>query len=74
MISREFNKQYFGPGSMAVMIGGILCLCQPWSAFLHSWSVLVMIIGLICFLGGTLGRDFPPGLLQELADLPWPLT
>jgi len=35
---------------MSVMIGGILFLCQPWSAFLHSWSVLIMIIGLVCFL------------------------
>lgn len=35
---------------MAVMIGGILFLCQPWNAFLHSWSVLVMLIGLISFL------------------------
>ena len=31
-------------------------------------------VGLICFLAGTLGRDFPPGLLQEFFDLPWPLT
>jgi len=31
-------------------------------------------IGFICFLAGTLNRDFPPGLLQELIKLPWPLT
>lgn len=31
-------------------------------------------IALICVLAGTLGRDFPPGLLQEYLDLPWPLT
>jgi len=31
-------------------------------------------VGLICFLAGTLNRDFPPGLLQEFFDLPWPLT
>ena len=49
MISREFNKKYFGPGSIALMVAGILFLCQPWNAGLHAWSVLVMLIGLIGF-------------------------
>jgi hypothetical protein len=31
-------------------------------------------IAFICFLASTLGRDFPPGLLQEFVRLPWPLT
>ncbi len=31
-------------------------------------------VGFICFLGGILGRDFPPGLLQAYFDLPWPFT
>lgn len=31
-------------------------------------------IGFMCFLAGILGRDFPPGLLQEFFDLPWPFT
>jgi TctA family transporter len=31
-------------------------------------------IGFMCFLASTLNRDFPPGLLQEYLDLPWPLT
>jgi TctA family transporter len=43
-----------------------------------SWLRTVVLsaisIGFICFLAGTLGRDFPPGLLQELVRLPWPLT
>ncbi|ESR26954.1 tripartite tricarboxylate transporter permease [Lutibaculum baratangense] len=30
-------------------------------------------IAFITFLGGILGRDFPPGLLQEMVNLPWPL-
>ena len=25
-------------------------------------------------MAGLLNRDFPPGLLQEYVDLPWPLT
>ena len=49
MISREFNQKYFGPGSMITMVAGILFLCQPWVQFLHAWSVLVMLIGLIAF-------------------------
>ena len=31
-------------------------------------------LGFILFLAAMLGRDFPPGLLQEFFDLPWPLT
>jgi len=31
-------------------------------------------IAFMCFMAWTLNRDFPPGLLQEYADLPWPLT
>ena len=31
------------------MIAGIIFLCQPWVAFLHEWSVLVMLIGFIGF-------------------------
>ena len=30
-------------------------------------------IGFMCFLAGSLNRDFPPGLLQEFVDMPWPL-
>jgi hypothetical protein len=46
---RVFNQKFLGPGSMTLMIAGILFLCQPWVAFLHEWSVLVMLIGLIGF-------------------------
>ena len=35
--------------SMVLMIFGIVMLCQPWSLFLHSYSVLIIIIGLIAF-------------------------
>jgi TctA family transporter len=30
-------------------------------------------VGAIVGFAGLLGRDFPPGLLQSLVDLPWPL-
>jgi Transition state regulatory protein AbrB len=39
-------------------------------------STLAAAIGIafIMFLAATLGRDFPPGLLQRFFDLPWPFT
>ncbi len=46
---RVFNQKFLEPASMVVSILGILFLCQPWVAFLHEWSVLVMLIGLISF-------------------------
>jgi hypothetical protein len=49
MNQRVFNQKFLGPGSMTLMIVGILLLCQPWVAVLHQWSVLVMLIGLIGF-------------------------
>jgi hypothetical protein len=33
-----------------VMILGIVALCQPWSAFLHLYGVLIIIVGLVGFI------------------------
>lgn len=30
-------------------------------------------LALMCVMAGALNRDFPPGLLQDVVDLPWPL-
>jgi hypothetical protein len=42
-----------------------------------SWlKTLILTAGglaLICFMAGSLHRDFPPGLLQAFVELPWPL-
>jgi hypothetical protein len=46
---RVFNQRYLEPLAIAFSIGGIIFLCQPWIAFLHGWSVLIMLIGLIAF-------------------------
>ena len=35
--------------SMALMLLGIAALCQPWSLFLHRYSVLTIILGLLAF-------------------------
>ncbi|MEO3427385.1 tripartite tricarboxylate transporter permease [Pelagibius sp. CAU 1746] len=43
-------------------------------SWLRTVILTAIAIGFICFLAGTLGRDFPPGLLQEFVRLPWPLT
>lgn len=46
---RRLNARVIEPGSMLLMLAGMLFLCQPWVEFLHQWSVLVMLIGLIGF-------------------------
>ncbi|WP_424965999.1 tripartite tricarboxylate transporter permease [Dinoroseobacter sp. S375] len=43
-----------------------------------SWTKAVLLaacgIGFMLVMAGALNRDFPPGLLQSLVDLLWPLT
>ena len=39
-------------------------------SLIYSFSGL----GFMLFMGWLLNRDFPPGLLQEFVNLPWPLT
>ena len=34
---------------MAAMLLGIVFLCQPWSEFLHRYSILTIIVGLVGF-------------------------
>ncbi|MEE3069900.1 MAG: tripartite tricarboxylate transporter permease [Pseudomonadota bacterium] len=64
-------------------VGFILALAGFLVTFLrvraqtHWGKTLVLAasgIALMCAMGGALNRDFPPGLLQEAATLPWPLT
>jgi hypothetical protein len=35
--------------SMALMVLGIVALCQPWSLVLHQYSVAIIIAGLVAF-------------------------
>ena len=46
---RVLNQKYLEPGSMWLMILGIVSLCQPWIEVLHAYSVIIMLIGLIGF-------------------------
>ncbi len=43
-----------------------------------SWLMAVILsaagIAFMCFMAYMLNRDFPPGMLQDMYDLPWPLT
>ena len=43
-----------------------------------SWLNTLLLTGFgltfMCVMAWSLNRDFPPGLLQDMADLPWPLT
>ncbi len=46
---RLFNQRFLEPGSMWLMILGIIALCQPWVEVLHQWSVTITLVGLIGF-------------------------
>ena len=65
------------------LLGFILALGLFLLAFIRfrarrSWGFAALYtaagIGFICLMAGLLNRDFPPGLLQNYVDLPWPLT
>ena len=65
------------------LAGFILALAIFLVAFLRiraglNWMHVVAYsacgIAFMCAMAWTLNRDFPPGLLQAYADLPWPFT
>jgi hypothetical protein len=43
------NARRLEAASMAAMLLGIVFLCQPWSEFLHRYSILTIIVGLVGF-------------------------
>jgi hypothetical protein len=46
---REISARYLEPASQWVMGIGIVALSQPWNAFLHSYGVTIILVGLIGF-------------------------
>ena len=67
---------------LTALLGFILALALFMSVFFRiraglnwAWSLGLTGAGIafMCFLAGLLNRDFPPGLLQSVVDLPWPL-
>ena len=69
--------------ALSALLGFIIALTLFMVAFFRfraglGWMRVVLLtsagIGFMCFIAFALNRDFPPGLLQEFANLPWPLT
>ena len=68
---------------LTMLVGFILALAAFLLAFIRfrsgrGWGFAAAYtaagITFMCFMAGLLNRDFPPGLLQSLIKLPWPLT
>lgn len=66
---------------LTALFGFVIALTIFFVAFLRirggvGWSRIGLLtvcgIGGLLFLSYVLNRDFPPGLLQELIELPWP--
>ncbi len=64
------------------VVGFILALIGFLALFFRfragcSWAKTFLLTGfgiaLMCAMASVLNRDFPPGLLQSLVELPWPL-
>ena len=69
--------------ALTSLLGFILALAVFLVSFLRiraavSWRFVGIYaasgILFMCALAPLLNRDFPPGLLQELVELPWPLS
>ncbi|WP_425080663.1 tripartite tricarboxylate transporter permease [Ruegeria arenilitoris] len=64
------------------VVGFILALLGFLIAFFRirsgaDWRLTLILtacgIGFMCIMAGALNRNFPPGLLQDMVSLPWPL-
>ena len=60
---RQFAPQ-LEKASMALMLLGIVALCQPWVEWLHRYSVLMIIIGIVAF---NVFSRFQPVPLEDAA-------
>ena len=47
---RVFNSRYLEPGTMILMVFGIVALCQPWNLLLHRYGLTIILVGLVGFL------------------------
>ncbi len=65
MTLREFNHRWIIPGSQALMIFGIVALCQPWVEVLHRYGLTLTLIGLIAFSVAT--KFAPPPRDEDAA-------
>ena len=53
MSFRKVNQRWIVPGAQAVMIFGIVALCQPWVEPLHRYGLTIIIAGLVTFMVAT---------------------
>ena len=69
--------------ALTALVGFILALAVFLLMFMRfragkPWGYALIYTGagiaFICAMAATLNRDFPPGLLQSVVELPWPLT
>jgi hypothetical protein len=49
MSFRRLSNKYLEPGSMWLMVFGIVALCQPWIQVLHAYGVTITLVGLVGF-------------------------
>ena len=68
---------------LTALFGFVIALAVFFLAFLRvhareGWNRTAILtvggIGGLILLGYLLNRDFPPGVLQTVVDLPWPLS
>jgi ABC-type sulfate transport system permease component len=68
--------------ALTAVVGFILALGLFLLSFLRiraqlTWLTSLLYTGsgivFMCLMAWLLNRDFPPGLLQKIVDLPWPL-
>ncbi len=66
----------FLTGYIIALVAFLIAFFRRRGGFGWKTTLLSTAIGLAFILGlaAILGRDFPPGYLQGLVDLPWPLT
>jgi len=50
MSFKQISARYIEPASQWIMIIGIVCLLQPWNAFLHSYGITITLVGLAGFI------------------------
>ena len=69
--------------ALTAVVGFIIALVIFLMAFFRvragaSWLKSLILtasgVALMCLMAGALNRDFPPGWLQSVVELPWPLT
>ncbi|MCX5496014.1 hypothetical protein OSH11_14970 [Kaistia dalseonensis] len=62
MTLQRLSARYIEPISIALMVIGIIALCQPWHRGLHSYGATITLVGLIGF---SVFSRFSPGAAKE---------